>query len=855
MSQVSPSASPARQPGRGLRLPHAETLRWFAGVYFLLLGISLLLLPPGSLRLWLGSLWLRGICTFASGLLLLWVTVLRPRREVALGLYALAVAPHLVVAFEYALLGGVTPAVTLCLLALAVLLSPLLPDRGPAEQRPDLLGLVLGAALLVQGFDLLSREAALIMLPAALGVSPGLVGALLVGGGLAVLAAQLAPGLPGAIGWAAHLFAGGVVLSLWAAQSALQEPLYWVLGIAAVLRGAAIMALPWWGGRIRRFDPLALRVRLALALITAVLVPLMVVLPIVIEATEDRRTARTLDQQQRAAATGAALVAELLDDQRELLARLAADQSLPALPPEQLRERLRAARAADGRLAALALYDATGALLAAAGSAPPGAPGVPLPPTGPAAVTVGPPWAVGRSAAQAAPVPTGAGRPATLVAVADPAALAAALTRIPGDAGARLGLVTADGLPVAAPEAAGEPMADLDALWARGAALAAGGPAAATAQSAQGLRLLGAAPVAESPWRVVVVIPQRVVLADLAPVRQLAFAVSVLTALAAGLGGWWLAGRLAAPIRDLMLAVGRIADGERDVALPGGGPTELARLSVAVGMMAASLDARLEERSQLAARLQEQNQELREYEEARAESIRALSHDLRNPLTALLANAQRLVRLLGRGELPKEQKIAQSMVGVARRMNGMIQDLADALRFDAGAIQPRRELVHIPALAAELSGQLGDPDQTARIQILVADEVPPVAADPAQLDRVLTNLLSNALKYAPADTPVLVSVHQSGPELVVGVTDRGIGMSQEEQAQLFRRYYRAERAQAISSGLGLGLYVTRALVEAHGGRIWVESAPGEGSTFRFTLPLAGVAAGEAAGEAIQRSVG
>jgi signal transduction histidine kinase len=103
--------------------------------------------------------------------------------------------------------------------------------------------------------------------------------------------------------------------------------------------------------------------------------------------------------------------------------------------------------------------------------------------------------------------------------------------------------------------------------------------------------------------------------------------------------------------------------------------------------------------------------------------------------------------------------------------------------------------------------------------------------------RIVTNLLTNALKYSPPGSPVALRLECVEHEALVSVADQGGGLSSEEQASLFSRYYRAERTRAMAPGLGLGLYVTRALVEAHGGRIWVESRPGEGATFRFTLPL------------------
>jgi signal transduction histidine kinase len=115
--------------------------------------------------------------------------------------------------------------------------------------------------------------------------------------------------------------------------------------------------------------------------------------------------------------------------------------------------------------------------------------------------------------------------------------------------------------------------------------------------------------------------------------------------------------------------------------------------------------------------------------------------------------------------------------------------------------------------------------------------VPPVLADPARVERVVVNLLSNALKFSPPDAPVIVRLAQTDGRALVSVIDRGVGIPKEQQEHLFERYYRTETGQK-REGLGWGLYITRLIVEAHGGQVCVESEPGKGSTFYFTLPLA-----------------
>jgi signal transduction histidine kinase len=124
------------------------------------------------------------------------------------------------------------------------------------------------------------------------------------------------------------------------------------------------------------------------------------------------------------------------------------------------------------------------------------------------------------------------------------------------------------------------------------------------------------------------------------------------------------------------------------------------------------------------------------------------------------------------------------------------------------------------------------------VRVELRGEVPPLEADPARLEQVLVNLLSNAAKYSFPETEILVEVEPREREVMVSVTNLGQGIPPEEQEAIFTRFRRARAAtEAGVPGLGLGLYITKGLVEAHGGRIWVESEVGKSTTFRFTLPL------------------
>ena len=230
---------------------------------------------------------------------------------------------------------------------------------------------------------------------------------------------------------------------------------------------------------------------------------------------------------------------------------------------------------------------------------------------------------------------------------------------------------------------------------------------------------------------------------------------------------------------------------------------------------------------------------LHDLQEQRDDILRAVSHDLRNPLAVVMGQAELLLRALKKAGLSgPELSSANTILTNARRMNTMIQDLVDAARSESGQLQLKREPVNLRAFALDLKERLAASLQTARIEVQIPPDLPPASADPARLERIFTNLWSNALKYGMPGAPVVVTARQEDGWVITSVADRGPGIPPEDLPRLFDRYFRAGTAREQREGLGLGLYVTRMLVEAHGGRIWVESKVGVGSRFSFSLPVA-----------------
>jgi signal transduction histidine kinase len=178
----------------------------------------------------------------------------------------------------------------------------------------------------------------------------------------------------------------------------------------------------------------------------------------------------------------------------------------------------------------------------------------------------------------------------------------------------------------------------------------------------------------------------------------------------------------------------------------------------------------------------------------------------------------------------------------AQRMNRMLEELVDMARLEGGQLVPKASPLLLGSFVQQLLGRLEGVRlkgflETGRLAAEIPADLPPVLADPDLLERILLNLLTNAMKYSPAESPVRLEGRQTMGEVEISVIDRGEGVASEDQARIFERFCRPQGARRPDS-VGLGLYITRKLVEAHGGRIRVESTPGEGSTFSFTLPVA-----------------
>ena len=221
----------------------------------------------------------------------------------------------------------------------------------------------------------------------------------------------------------------------------------------------------------------------------------------------------------------------------------------------------------------------------------------------------------------------------------------------------------------------------------------------------------------------------------------------------------------------------------------------------------------------------------------RDEVSSTIAHDIRQPLTIIQGQAQVAERSLAVDRVEPVKTCLGAIVTSARRMNAMIQDLVDSVRLEAGRLELKPEPTDLGDFLRDLLQRLATSMDVERVNLSVEEGVPPVPADPDRLERILLNLVSNALKYSDPETPVDLRVTRNSGMALVAVQDRGGGIAREDLPHIFERYYKPKGPRKKES-LGLGLYIARMLVETHGGRIWAESKLGQGTTFYFTLPLA-----------------
>jgi two-component system, OmpR family, phosphate regulon sensor histidine kinase PhoR len=236
--------------------------------------------------------------------------------------------------------------------------------------------------------------------------------------------------------------------------------------------------------------------------------------------------------------------------------------------------------------------------------------------------------------------------------------------------------------------------------------------------------------------------------------------------------------------------------------------------------------------------------ELRRLQQIRAEFIDNLSHELRTPLTTISLLAETLAREADAAgdAIPAKMRdrIAKIEVETGHLVQ-MVNELLDLARIESGGPLVLQDDLHIERVVGESVERLRlfAERQGLRLVLEVPDRLPLLRGDEARIGQVVVNLVHNALKFGGEGGDVTIRVREADGEVITSVEDHGSGVPKADQARIFERFYKVDRARVRGGGTGLGLSIARHVLEQHGGRIWVESEEGEGSTFSFALPIPG----------------
>jgi signal transduction histidine kinase len=291
--------------------------------------------------------------------------------------------------------------------------------------------------------------------------------------------------------------------------------------------------------------------------------------------------------------------------------------------------------------------------------------------------------------------------------------------------------------------------------------------------------------------------------------------IAVVVVVGGGLLVWWVRSRAFEPVLALARVMEAFGAGRTDVRADEEGAAELVAMARRFNAMADAIESQ---------------------RKAQLTFLAGVAHDLRNPLHALLM-ASNLVR--PDDPMPSEPVVRQLFERVRRsvhKLDRMVGDLLDSARVESGQLDLKLERVDAVALATQVVDLFSDVSRRHRLRLAAPAEPVWVWCDGGRLEQVLGNLASNAIKYSPDGGDVSLAVEPRRDEVCFSVSDTGLGMTEQELAHLFEPFRRSARVAADIPGVGLGLFVVRRIVEAHGGSLQVESRPGAGSTFRVTLP-------------------
>jgi two-component system sensor histidine kinase KdpD len=246
---------------------------------------------------------------------------------------------------------------------------------------------------------------------------------------------------------------------------------------------------------------------------------------------------------------------------------------------------------------------------------------------------------------------------------------------------------------------------------------------------------------------------------------------------------------------------------------------------VAVAIERDRLDARVER-----ARLEAETNQLR------AALFSAVTHDLRTPLSSIMASASSLLDEAASHDPSQQRELLGTVLEETGRLDRLVGNILELAKVRAGALVPAKEPTAIDEVVESVLHRMGPRLSHVRVRTIVRPDLPEVPVDPVQLDQVLTNVLENAVRFSPADGEILISVSPWQQAVQVRIADQGPGIPPADRERVFEAFFRGDAANG-RSGSGLGLAIARAIVLAHGGRIWIEGAPSGGTAVVFELPM------------------
>lgn len=221
---------------------------------------------------------------------------------------------------------------------------------------------------------------------------------------------------------------------------------------------------------------------------------------------------------------------------------------------------------------------------------------------------------------------------------------------------------------------------------------------------------------------------------------------------------------------------------------------------------------------------------------AKSEVISAVSHELRSPLTSVKGFTSTLLHKWDKFDDDTKKHLLFTINTDADRVTRLIGELLDVSRLEAGRLQLRRQMISPSDIAHRVVDRIKGRSESHRLIVDIPKDLKEVFADPDKVEQVITNLVENAVKYTESGT-VRVGGAREEALIKLTVSDQGEGIRVDHRVQIFGKFFRTGERAGNPTGTGLGLYISKGLVEAHGGRIWVEDNPGGGSVFAFTLPI------------------